>query len=389
MPVPDFAAELRRLAHELDLQLSSDGVPANPLITVDLDRWREAPPESVRQAARLVAGALPITVGVLTGRPPAADLQPLITATTLTLATEAAPWQGEWPQQAQSAIIDVSDLPGTPDRDEAGPEAAVERVREAVLWSPRAAIACGQLVRQTAVLGTGAGLAAEAAAYSLLLGGAEFGRWLRERGAARPRRPAAEPVLVRRDGARLSITLNVPERRNAFSADVREALLDAVLLAEADETIESVELSGAGPAFCSGGDLDEFGRATDLVAAWLVRLARAPWRVIDRIAPKVTVYAHGACVGAGTEIAAYAARVVAAPDAFFALPEVRMGLVPGAGGSVSVVRRIGRWRAAWLMLTGERLPAATALRWGLVDELALPVTEPGGAPGHGSAGGCR
>ncbi len=257
--MPDFAAELRRLAAELDLQLTSAGEPANPLIALDLDRWREAPPESVRQAARLVAGALPITVGVLTGRPPTADLEPLITAVTLTIATEAAPWEGGWRAETQRAIIDVGDLPGTPGRDEAGPQPAVERVREAVLWSPRAAIACGQLVRQTAVLGTGDGLAAEAAAYSLLLGGAEFRRWLGSRGPARPRTPAAEPVLVRRDGGRLSITLNVPERRNAFSAAVREALLDAVLLAEADETIESVELSGAGPAFCSGGDVDEFG----------------------------------------------------------------------------------------------------------------------------------
>jgi enoyl-CoA hydratase/carnithine racemase len=370
--VPDFAAELRRLAAELDLVLTSDGAPANPLIVLDLDRWREAPPESVRQAARLVAGALPITVGVLTGRAPTAGLEPLITAATLTLATEAEPWEDGWPEEATRAIVGVADLPGAADRDEAGPEPAVERVREGVLRSPRAAIACGQLVRQTAVLGPAEGLAAEATAYSLLLGGAEFGRWLGERGAARPPTPAAEPVLVRRDGARLSIVLNVPERRNAFSAGVREALLDAVLLAEADETIESVELSGAGPAFCSGGDLAEFGTATDLVAAWLVRLSRAPWRVIDRIAPKVTVYAQGACVGAGTEIAAYAGRVVAAPDAFFALPEVRMGLVPGAGGSVSVVRRIGRWRAAWLMLSNERLPAATALRWGLVDEIAPP-----------------
>ena len=368
--VPDFAAELRRLAAELDLRLTPDGQPVNPLITMDLDRWREAPPQSVSQAARLVAGALPVTVGVLTGRPPGAGLEPLITAATLTLATEAAPWEDGWPAGAQRAIIPIDDIPGAPDRDEAGPEPAVERVREAVLRSPRAAIACGQLVRQTAVLGTSEGLAAEAAAYSLLLGGAEFRRWLGERGPDRPRTAVAEPVLVRRDGARLSIAFNVPERRNAFSAAVREALLDAVLLAEADETIESVELSGAGPAFCSGGDLDEFGTATDLVAAWLVRLSRAPWRVIDRIASKVTVRAHGACVGAGTEITAYAGRVVAAPDAFFALPEVRMGLVPGAGGSVSVVRRIGRWRSAWLMLTGERLPAATALRWGLVDEIA-------------------
>jgi enoyl-CoA hydratase/carnithine racemase len=419
--VPDFASEVRRLAAELDLELTSAGAPANPLAVLDLDRWREAPPEYIRHAADLVASALPITVGVLTG-PPTAALKPLISAATLTLASEAATsppakksfgWhrspdvflkpspdisgnvgriEGRL-EGGRRAIIPMGDIvTGTPGPAEAGPEATVERLREAVLRSPRAAIACGQLVRQTAVLGTSEGLAAEAAAYSLLLGGAEFGRWLGERGPARPPTPTAEPVLIRRDGPRLSIVLNVPGRRNAFSAAVREALLDAVLLAEADETIESVELSGAGPAFCSGGDLDEFGTATDLVAAWLVRLSRAPWRVIDRIAPKVTVYAHGACVGAGTEIAAYAGRVVAAPDAFFALPEVRMGLVPGAGGSVSVVRRIGRWRAAWLMLASERLPAATALRWGLVDEIAqplLPITERAAAQGRGSAGACR
>jgi len=168
----------------------------------------------------------------------------------------------------------------------------------------------------------------------------------------------------------IPITLDDAERRNAFSAQMRESLLDALAVAEADDAVELVELRGSGPAFCAGGDLDEFGSAEDLTAAYLVRLARAPWRAIDRIAPKVTVYAHGACVGAGTEITAYAGQVVAAPDAYFTLPEVRMGLVPGAGGSVSVPRRIGRWRAAWLMLTGARLSAPAALRWGLADEIS-------------------
>jgi Enoyl-CoA hydratase/isomerase len=357
---------LGELCRDLELDLAADGVPANPLVVVELDRWRDAADEVVARAAGLVAAALPVTVGVLRG-PMTADLAPLVAAASLTLAEDSRPVAA-----AARQVVSVADIPG-PGPASTDLEAAVGRLRDAVERSPRAAIACGQLVRQTAALGTGEGLAAEAAAYSLLLGGPEFARWLGERGPARPagpRKPSAEPVLVTRDGGRLSIVLNVPERRNAFSAEVREALLDAVLLAEADETIESVTLSGAGPAFCSGGDLDEFGTATDLVAACLVRLSRAPWRVIERIAPKVTVFAHGACVGAGTEITAYAGRVVATPDAFFTLPEVRMGLVPGAGGSVSVVRRIGRWRAAWLMLTGERLPAATALRWGLVDEIA-------------------
>jgi enoyl-CoA hydratase/carnithine racemase len=355
---------------DLQLDLTEDGVPANPLVILDLDHWRDAPDDAVRRAAGLVAAALPITVGVLRG-PVTPGLAPLADAASMTLAADPALASSTAPQ-----IVPVGDVQGAagqrPGPVVADIETALGVVRTAILRSPRAAIACGQLVRQTAVLGTGEGLASEATAYSLLLGGPEFARWLSQRGPTRPRQPTAEPVLVTRDGARLSIVLNVPERRNAFSAAMREALLDAMLLAEADETIESVEVRGAGPAFCSGGDLDEFGTATDLVAACLVRLSRAPWRIIERIAPKVTVFAHGACVGAGTEITAYAGRVVAAPDAFFALPEVHMGLVPGAGGSVSVVQRIGRWRAAWLMLTGERLPAATTLRWGLVDEIAPP-----------------
>lgn len=360
-----MTAELAELAARLELGLQSDGTPTNPLVVVQLDHWRDMPSELIARAAGLVAGALPVTVGLLTGLP-SPRLEPLIAAATLTLA------EGLAPEAAMPAVVPVCDIPGAPSLYE-----ALARLEAAVGGSPRAAVACGQLLRQTAGLEVPAGLAAEASAYSLLLSGPEFARWLPGRRVSRRHNPPVEPVLVKREGRRLSIVLNDPIRRNAFSEQLREALLDALLAAEADETLESVELRGAGPAFCSGGDLAEFGTAKDLVAAYLVRLSHAPWRVIDRIAPKVTITAHGACIGAGTEITAYAGRVVAAPDAVFALPEVSMGLVPGAGGSVSVPRRIGRWRAAWLMLTGDRLSAGTALRWGLVDQVAEP-------PHHGS-----
>ena len=69
----------------------------------------------------------------------------------------------------------------------------------------------------------------------------------------------------------------------------------------------------------------------------------------------MTARVHGPSVGSGVELAAFAGRVVAAPDATFALPEVAMGLVPGAGGTVSIPARIGRHRTAWLALTGERI----------------------------------
>jgi enoyl-CoA hydratase/carnithine racemase len=68
-------------------------------------------------------------------------------------------------------------------------------------------------------------------------------------------------------------------------------------------------------------------------------------------------------------MAAYCGWVLAQPDTVFGLPELSLGLLPGAGGTVSITRRIGRWRTAYLVLSGRRIDAATALRWGLVDEL--------------------
>jgi enoyl-CoA hydratase/carnithine racemase len=86
-------------------------------------------------------------------------------------------------------------------------------------------------------------------------------------------------------------------------------------------------------------------------------------------ADRVRVELHGACVGAGIELPAFTRHVAAREDAFFQLPEVSLGLVPGAGGTVSIPRRIGRQRTAWLAISSARLDPATALEWGLIDEL--------------------
>src|SRR5207245_2169044 len=82
---------------------------------------------------------------------------------------------------------------------------------------------------------------------------------------------------------------------------------------------------------------------------------------------------HGACLGAGIELPAFAARVVAADDTAIGLPEAGLGLVPGAGGTVSITRRAGRQRLLELLITGEPIEAATAHAWGLVDEVVARV----------------
>jgi enoyl-CoA hydratase/carnithine racemase len=145
--------------------------------------------------------------------------------------------------------------------------------------------------------------------------------------------------------------------------------VEGLQLAVCDASIREVVIDGAGSSFCSGGDLGEFGTLPDPTTAHGIRSTRNAARLLAACADRVRVFVHGACVGAGVELPAFAGRVVAAEDAFFELPELGMGLVPGAGGTVSIPRRIGRQRTAYLALSGMRLDAATALRWGLIDEL--------------------
>ncbi len=248
-------------------------------------------------------------------------------------------------------------------------ETQLDTVADAVLQNPLASLALVQLLRCGERLSLEQTLLMESLVYSTLQAGPEFGAWLRAY-ESRPVAPSSEPaVRITREDARVTICLNRPERRNAFSVEMRDALCEALALTLCDTHVRSVHLCGAGPAFCSGGDLDEFGSLPDPATAHAVRSTRSPARLLAAAAARTTACVHGACIGAGVELPAFCARVSAREDAFFALPEVGMGLVPGSGGSASLPRRIGRQRTAWMALTGARVDARTALAWGLVDEL--------------------
>lgn len=238
---------------------------------------------------------------------------------------------------------------------------------------PHAASICADVLASVAPDGpTRAGVVTESLAYSTLQGGPEFARWLTERGpATAPLLP--DPVLAERHGDALSVRFNRPHRHNAFSTDARAALLEALEVARLDPSIDEVELSGAGRSFCSGGDLAEFGSFTDPASAHVARLRHSPALVLDeltrRLGARCRARVHGQVLGSGLEMAAFCGSVVSAPDAVFGLPELSLGLIPGAGGTVSVTRRIGRWRTAYLVLSGRTVDAATALRWGLADRV--------------------
>lgn len=249
------------------------------------------------------------------------------------------------------------------------PDDEIDQIAAAAAASPAAAVALVQLLRLSEGRSTADGLVAESLAYSTLQSGPQFQGWL----ASQPTRLVSvnpEPaVLAERTGSTLRLTLNRPERRNAFSAEMRDGLVEQLRAAWADPSLDGIVLDGAGPTFCSGGDLAEFGTTPDPGTAHRVRSVRSAAFWIDRLAAKTRVMVHGTCVGAGVELPAYAHDVAAHPDTTFRLPEVAMGLVPGAGGTVSIARRIGRQRLCYFALTNTEIDATTALAWGLIDRI--------------------
>jgi len=247
----------------------------------------------------------------------------------------------------------------------------LERVARGVRAAPLAAQSLAQLLRGAPRRSVHEGLVAESWVYATLQAGPEFAAWLAERGPPKARpAPDGPAVRLERLEGRLEVSLARPEKRNAFSAEMRDALCEALAVAVLDPSVSEVVLRGEGSAFCSGGDLDEFGALPDPATAHAVRSTRHPGRWLHVLETRLVARVHGACVGAGIELPAFARRVVARPDASFRLPELSMGLVPGAGGTVSLTRRIGRQRTAWLALGGATLDVETALAWGLVDEVA-------------------
>lgn len=261
--------------------------------------------------------------------------------------------------------------------------AALAALVETVGAHPRAATALVLLLRSGGGASVDQGLHAESAVYSTLQAGPEFAAWRAAR-RRRPRRPAeGDPVLLSRHGDRLSIRLSRPHVHNALDTAMRDQLVEAFRLVSLDPAITSVHLAGEGPSFCAGGDLDEFGTFPDPATAHLVRLQQSVGRAIHAVADRVTAHLHGACTGSGIELPAFAGTVLAHPSTTIALPEIRLGLVPGAGGTVSLPRRIGRHRTARLALTGERIGLATALAWGLVDAADTGADAAGAGAGAG------
>jgi len=336
------------------LHTAGQGAPP-PLVLLDgaASAWERVAAGSDGERARARLAASPwLTVGVVRGGDAPSYVDDLLDACDL------------------RAVVGVHPPDGRP-VNVAGDAELVERTVAAwssgVARSPHACLVGAQVLRADRP-----SLLVESLAYSALQAGPAHRAWLAQRNT-RPAdvdRAQRRVSALARDGGR-EVVLSRPDKRNAFDAQMREELCDVLDALEVEQAAPVI-LRGEGPSFCAGGDLDEFGTVTDPVTGHLLRTQRSVATRLHRLAGRCVAAVHGASVGAGVEFAAFARRVVAAADAVFQLPEAALGLIPGAGGTVSLPARIGRHRTLELLVTGATIDAETARCWGLVDEVVPP-----------------
>lgn len=198
---------------------------------------------------------------------------------------------------------------------------------------------------------------------------------------AREKQTVSPPVLIEVDDRIATITLNRAETRNALSEEVIGALVAALEAADTNPDIDCVVLTGAGPGFCSGGNIKQIKALTaeqhmspmELENWYKTQIQRIPL-TMERMSVPVIAAIRGHAIGAGCDLACMADIRIAADDAVFAESFLRVGIIPGDGGAWLLPRIVGLAKASQMMLTGEFIDAAKAERYGLVSEI-VPIAE--------------
>lgn len=174
-----------------------------------------------------------------------------------------------------------------------------------------------------------------------------------------------ETILVDSESGVAWVRLNRPDRRNAISTAMRSDLQAAFGALEADDDVIVVVLTGVGTAFCAGVDLAE-ASATGPVPGSTVKRVSDP---LDRFTKPVIAAVNGPAVGGGLELALAADVRIAAASSVYALPEVKLGSLPGSGGTQRLPQLVSPSTAARMILSGEVIDAEEALRIGLVSDV--------------------
>lgn len=178
-----------------------------------------------------------------------------------------------------------------------------------------------------------------------------------------------EPLLLSgrpMDGV-LVLTLNRQDRRNALATPLLVAMADALANANADASVRAVVVTGGSRIFAAGADLDELARSGSDEPVESERFLA--WQTLRGFTKPLLAAVEGWCLGAGCELMMCCDMVVAGAGAQFGQPETNLGIIPGAGGTATLTRLVGRTLAMRMVLTGEPIAAAEARDAGLIAEV--------------------
>lgn len=167
----------------------------------------------------------------------------------------------------------------------------------------------------------------------------------------------------------LAINLNRPGKLNALSAAVLDELEQCFLLADQDPHVKALLITGTGKAFCAGADIQELAEADTLSGYAFAKQGQRVFRTLETLSKPSLAAINGYAFGGGCELAIAASMRIACDKAQFGQPEVKLGVIPGYGGTQRLARLVGKGRALDLCLTGRFLSATDALQWGLVSEV--------------------
>jgi enoyl-CoA hydratase len=184
-----------------------------------------------------------------------------------------------------------------------------------------------------------------------------------------PPSPGFSTIRYEKAGGIAHILLNRPRQLNAYNVAMRDDMFAALSAVHEDPEVRALILSGAGPAFSTGGDVSEFGTAPSPIIARWVRFRRDVWGRLRALSIPTVAAVQGYAVGGGLEMVLLCDFAVAADDAVFCLPETGLGMIPGVAGTQTAPRRLGRGWALDLCITGRWIDAKQALAIGLVAEV--------------------
>lgn len=169
-----------------------------------------------------------------------------------------------------------------------------------------------------------------------------------------------------------TITLDWIEKMNAFNSDMQDELYDALEKVHKDNTIKGLIITGNGKLFCAGAYIPEVLELDTSKGFNFAQKGQKLFRFLETLDKPSIAAINGGAYGAGCELALSATLRIAATDVRFGLPEVKLGVIPGFGGTQRLARLVGKGRALELCITGRTITAEEALQWGLISEIAEP-----------------